>query len=88
MRAGTPIIASSVGGIPDILNNGDVGLLVEPGDPNQLANTIEHLLSSSSLRQRLSVAARKRLEDNYSSKRMSDRYIALYERLAAQHRVN
>ena len=53
MSQGLPIIASRVGGIPDILQNGEAGILVPPGDSAALADAICRLLIDQSLRKRL-----------------------------------
>ena len=53
MACGTPVVASNVGGIPEIITNEVDGLLVEPGRPDILAKTIAMLLSDKSLRNNL-----------------------------------
>ena len=52
MAVGAPVVASSVGGIPDIITDGENGLLVRPGDPEGLASAIMRVLADGSLRQR------------------------------------
>ncbi len=53
MASGTPVIATNVGGIPEVLRNGRNGLLIPPADSIALANSIEHIASDSKLRRRL-----------------------------------
>lgn len=53
MARGTPCIATDVGGVADIIKDGENGLLVEPQHPDQLASTIQCLLSDATLRERL-----------------------------------
>jgi glycosyltransferase involved in cell wall biosynthesis len=60
---GLPIVASRTGGIPDVITDGVSGLLVPPGDPEALARTIDHVLSSPDLVRRLGEAARERAKD-------------------------
>ncbi len=53
MAAGVPVIATSVGGIPDIVIDGNTGLVCQVDDPKDLAHKIETLIADQSLRQRL-----------------------------------
>jgi glycosyltransferase involved in cell wall biosynthesis len=66
MAAGTPIIASNVGGIPEVLDNGECGLLVEPGNAMALRDAIANLSNNSVERERLSSNALNRVRDNYA----------------------
>jgi glycosyltransferase involved in cell wall biosynthesis len=59
LAAGRPVIASRVGGLPEIITDGENGLLVEPGDPNALRETLKLVLSDRSIQQRLKSAARQ-----------------------------
>jgi glycosyltransferase involved in cell wall biosynthesis len=54
LAAGVPVVASRVGGIPELVRDGETGLLVEPGNPRQLADAISCVLEDPALRQRLS----------------------------------
>jgi glycogen(starch) synthase len=58
MAAGLPVVASRVGGIPEVVSDGKTGLLVQPGDSRSLANALENLISDSALRRRLGAAGR------------------------------
>lgn len=57
MAAGTPVVATRVGGLPEVVEDGVSGLLVEPGEPVQLAQAVAHVLDH---RASMSVAARER----------------------------
>jgi glycosyltransferase involved in cell wall biosynthesis len=57
MNCGLCVIASRVGGIPEAVIHDETGLLVEPGNSQQLQDAIEKLLSNYSLRQRMSIRA-------------------------------
>jgi starch synthase len=63
MAAGLPVIASRVGGIPEIVAEGRTGLLVEPDSPDALAESLEHLSQDESLRHSMGRAARERVEE-------------------------
>ncbi len=57
LAVGTPVIATAVGGVPEIVDDGVNGLLVEPGDPEALAGAIRRFFSDVALRDRLAAAA-------------------------------
>jgi glycosyltransferase involved in cell wall biosynthesis len=63
---GTPVIASNIGGIPDIVVDGETGYLVQPGDSTQLADKIELILANRDLQRRLSEGARRRFAQTFS----------------------
>jgi glycosyltransferase involved in cell wall biosynthesis len=57
LAVGCPVIATSVGGVPEVVRDGENGLLVAPGDSQALAQAIARLLSDEALRERLAAAA-------------------------------
>lgn len=59
MAAGKACVASAVGGVPELINNGRTGLLVRPGDPGALARAVNRLLKEGRFRARLGKGARK-----------------------------
>lgn len=75
-----PIVASRTGGIPDIIRDGDNGLLVPPDDSDALGAAIDRLLDDTLLQERFAANNRAAI-DNYSVARMADRYAALYTEL-------
>lgn len=76
MGTGLPIIAGNVGGIPDMLANGESALLIEP-KINEVEIALEALYSSEELRAKLGQAARKKSED-FSSASMAKGYMNIY----------
>ena len=78
LAAGVPIVATSVGGVPDMLDNGRAGVLVPPHDTEGLANAMERVLLDPNERQRLSLAARQLSADRHSAERMAKDYARLY----------
>lgn len=70
MAAGKAIIATSVGGIPDVLEDGKNGILVAPADTKALALGIERVLSSPQLSTKLGEAARRLVEKEFTTERM------------------
>ena len=80
MAAGAPVIASNVGGVPEIIENDVTGLLV-PNDPKAIAKAIQHMLSDRTMAVRLIAAARTRVERDFSVDRMVKETIRVYERM-------
>ena len=76
----TPLVTTSVGGLPDLIDDGVSGLLVPPQDPAALAAGIQRLLDDPSEREAMAAAARERLGD-YSLDRLVARMGDLYRRL-------
>jgi glycosyltransferase involved in cell wall biosynthesis len=84
MAAGAPTVATRVGGTPEAVIDGVTGLLVEPGDPAALAESIARLLIDRDLASRLSEAARKTIEGRYSVETMVRSTQQLYLDLLAR----
>ena len=57
LAVGTPVIATAVGGVPEVVKEGGNGLLVQPGDPAELASAIRRFFEDDALRRRLGEAA-------------------------------
>lgn len=83
MAAGVPLVATAVGGLPDMVSGEETGLLVPPRDPSALANAIERVLADHCLGQRLAAAAAARL-DQFTIDSVAERFAGLYEQLAAK----
>lgn len=73
MMAGRAVVASRVGGIPEMIIDGETGLLVPPADPGALASALGWLIASPSLRKRLGEAARERALQEFHRPIMLDR---------------
>lgn len=65
MSCGLPVVASRVGGIPEIVEDGKTGILVEPGSPKALADTIAELIEDERKRRRLAAEGRKRAQERF-----------------------
>ncbi len=74
MAHGRPVIGTQVGGIPEMVVDGETGLLVPPHDPPRLAAAIDRLLGDAGQRGRLGAAGRRRCEQQFSLSRMSRRW--------------
>jgi len=82
LASGLPIVGSNVGGIPELVNDGENGLLVNPGDPGATAAAIRCLADEPALRRRMSETNRARAVATLSWDHMTERYVELYRRLA------
>jgi glycosyltransferase involved in cell wall biosynthesis len=78
MAASKPVIATRVGAIPSVINAGETGLLVDPGDADGLRDALARLLSDSDLCQRLGAAGHDWVRRNYTSEAMAMKYRQMY----------
>jgi len=85
MAMGIPVIASDVGGIPEVVKNGVEGLLVRSGDPKPLYHGIKTLLDDPELRIRMGQLGYKKVAEKYNLKQMGDAYISFYLDVIKQH---
>jgi glycosyltransferase involved in cell wall biosynthesis len=79
MRAGLPVVATDVGGIPETVRDGHNGFLVPRGDPEALQSALQRLITDGALRERFGQASRKRYEVDFTAQRMFDQTRAVYE---------
>ena len=84
MALGVPVVASAVGGIPDVVTSGVDGLLVPADSAPSLAEALSRVLSSRELRTSLARAARATLEQRFSAKVMANQHAQLYRSLVAR----
>jgi len=78
MAVGMPAIASDVGSIPALVQDGVAGFLVRPGDVAGLAERICRLARDHALRSRMGQAARRRVEDEFSQRAMAEKVYRIY----------
>lgn len=74
MAEGLPVVATSVGGTPEIIRNGQNGLLVAPGDPNSLASAIQRLIVDFELRNQLGMKALQWVRNYCTAERVAEEY--------------
>ncbi len=79
---GRPVVATNVGGVPEIVHDGETGLLVPPRNPEALALALEHLMQNASLRKTLSGNASRLIREKFSIPIMRDSYQKLYREWA------
>jgi len=78
MFAGNPLVASRTSGIPEAIRDGMEGLLVTPGDAEELASALERLLADADLRARMGSEALATASAKFTIHRMADEYEGLY----------
>lgn len=79
---GVPVVATAVGGTPELVADGHTGWLVPPGDPKAMADRIVQLLADEDLRSRMGQAARKRVRRHFSFEIQAQEYRDLFDELA------
>ena len=78
MSASLPIVATDVGGVAKVVRQGETGLLVSSGDEEALRHAVEELRGDAQRRERYAARALEVAEAEYSSRRMTDEYLAAY----------
>ena len=78
MASGLPVVATEVGGNPEVVIDGLTGYLVPAKDPKAMANKLRLLIEDGNLRQKMGVEGRKRVVENFSIKETAKQYEELY----------
>jgi glycosyltransferase involved in cell wall biosynthesis len=81
MVAGTAIVASAAGGIPEAITDGREGILVPPGDLQALTSGLRRLLDDHTLRDEFGKAAARRAREEFTVEVMADQYLTLYSQM-------
>jgi glycosyltransferase involved in cell wall biosynthesis len=69
MAMGVPVVSTRISGIPELIEDGEHGLLVEPRDPDALANALRRVIDDDELHARLAAAGRRRICEQFDSRR-------------------
>ncbi len=88
MASGKPCIASDVGGISDVVRDGETGLLVPAGDPGRMSEAIVRLLDDASFGRRLGESAKTFVRDRFSSAAMAEKVAHLYEEVVEAYEAH
>lgn len=83
MASGLPLVGTRVGGIPELIVDGQSGLLVPSRDPSRLGTAIRELVCSSERRERMGISARARALDRFSWRSVANEVAEIYARYAA-----
>jgi len=79
MAQGVPVVATAVGGTPELVIDGTTGVLVGPGDVDTLARALADLLADPERARRMGAAGRERVRTTFSARAMTDRILRIYE---------
>jgi glycosyltransferase involved in cell wall biosynthesis len=83
MASGRPVVATTTGGIPDMITDGENGLLVPPGDEGKLTGAMDRMLNDADLRARLAAGATEHIR-RFTASSVTERLEAVYARVAPQ----
>jgi glycosyltransferase involved in cell wall biosynthesis len=81
MAAGLPVVGARVGGIPELVDDGVTGLVVEPENPSALAGALDSLAGDAERRRKLGEAGRVRAAERFSAEGIARRTVELYREL-------
>jgi sugar transferase (PEP-CTERM/EpsH1 system associated) len=86
MASGIPVVATRVGGNPELVVEGETGMLVPPSDPAAMANAIRTYFNHPELLKAHGQAGRKRVEQEFSMEKMMNGYMEVYDKVLSQKR--
>jgi len=85
--AGIPVVATAVGGTPEVIADGVSGYLVPSGNPDAIAGKLVTILRDESLRKRLGNAGRQRMASEFTFAAQAEKYVNLFESLRIKNAV-
>jgi glycosyltransferase involved in cell wall biosynthesis len=88
MACGLPVVSTPVGAIKTIITNGKMGLLIQPGNAEQLYQALDVILSNKEMASRLGKAACQSVQDLYSAEIVSKKYLTLFQGLIEPVKTN
>lgn len=86
MHAGVPVVSTPCGGVPDVIEDGQTGLLCSATDPASMQAAVAHMVTDRTLRDRLSSNARAYVREHYSVEQWSTNYMKLFHELVRTQR--
>jgi glycosyltransferase involved in cell wall biosynthesis len=86
MSCEKPTVATDVGGIPELILDGETGLLVPPQDSDAIAQAVLRLLSDRDLRHRMGIRGRERVEKFFTWDIHAEKLRRIYEKISVNHR--
>ena len=84
LAMGTPVIASDFGGIPEVIIDGETGILVPPADASQLRDAILHLWKNPALREKMSINAVELMRENFDKEKQFAKFFQFFEQIIAE----
>jgi len=79
VASGVPVVASNVGGIPEVITHGKEGILVEPGNAQQISQAVEKVMNDDKLAKSMGSAGKKTARERFSSEAMLTRTDKLFK---------
>ena len=79
MASGLPIVATRVGGIPELIHTGEEGILVESANPAEIRAALETLMANRAQLSAMGLAGRRRIEEKYTWEKIAQAYLDIYE---------
>jgi glycosyltransferase involved in cell wall biosynthesis len=79
LACGVPVIASDLAGVRSVFDNYQQGLLVAPGDSEDLKKKLEFIFNNEEMRRVMALAARRLAEERYDRKKMAERLAELFK---------
>jgi len=87
LSCGIPVVASKVGGIPDVVREGETGYLVEPEDVDMFEKRLRELLENPEKRRKMGQQGRKDMIENYDSRKIANRIKMIYEKVIVTYQL-
>jgi len=87
MAAGTPVVSTAVGGVPELIEEGESGLLVPPGDARALGGAMQYMLKNPEVRTSMGRASARRAVEHFDLRVMTEAYEELYRTTVAKSRA-
>jgi glycosyltransferase involved in cell wall biosynthesis len=86
MAMGVPVLATRVSAIPELVEDGRTGLLVEPGQPEAMAASMVRLLIDQDMRHRIITAARRQVREDFDNHKLIHKLAAVFEQEGIERR--
>ncbi|MCH8285447.1 glycosyltransferase family 4 protein [candidate division KSB1 bacterium] len=86
MAAGVPVIATEVGGIPEIVEHGVTGYLIPPKDPQAIADAVEHVINNPEEVKKIVENARRTVKERFDFRENARQFVKIYQELLDEQR--
>lgn len=81
MAAGLPVVSTQVGAIPEVVKDGETGILVPPENPEALATAVNKLLNNHQLMQEMGTKGRERVANHFTWDKVAERVLEIYQQM-------
>lgn len=87
LAAGTPVVATRTGGLPEVVKHNEGGLLVPPRDPDALADAVIKMAQNSALRYKMGLAGQNYVRDEFDTEKLCDRVEQIYQMVMKRDQI-